>query len=140
MRRSTIGFNNWRSVDTDPEFNLTGSDEDKLNALQIMSTELNPSSEILELHKRKIAPIQPIVQAVNSVMGRGGSFSTNVVVLRKELAKAESNDEDIDRMNALGDYFVGHECNAAVHSLNYSLDGLEKAITAVAKRQERTNG
>lgn len=135
----SLSFNDWQPSKDLPEYNLTGSTEDRLVAIKKLREETAVDQTVIDNHKQIIGPIAPMVQAVNSASSFANSLGSNMRVMMKALEKSRDEGDDLQRMHGVADYYIGHECTVILGILDSALGKVEAAIAVVAANQGATN-
>lgn len=132
----SLGFDDWQPWGDLPEYNLSGSSEDQLIAIKKLRDETAVDQAVLDKHKQVIVPIAPLVQAINSASSFATSLGSNMRVMMKALEKARVEGDALKRMHGTADYYIGHECSAALYILDTALGKVEAAMAVVASNLE----
>jgi len=135
----SMGFDDWQPSPDFPEYNLSGSLGEQLIVVKKLREETAVAQAVLDNHKQVIVPIAPLVQAINSASSFANSLGSNMRVMMKELEKARANDEGLERMQSIADYYIGHECTVALGISDTALGKVEVAIAVVEANQRSAN-
>lgn len=135
----SVGFEDWQPSTEFPEYNLSGSAENRLIAIKKLRDETAVDQDVINNHKQIIVPIAPLVQAVNTASSFANGLGSNMRAMMKALEKSRVEGDELNRMHGTADYYIGHECTVALGILDSGLGKVEAAIAVVASNQEVAN-
>lgn len=135
----SVGFQDWQPLAEFPEHNLSGSAEERLIAIKKLRDETAVNQDVINNHKQVIAPIAPLVQAVNTTSSFANSLGSNMRAMMKALEKSRVEGDELKRMHGTADYYIGHECTVALGTLDFGFDKVEAAIAVVKTNNRSAN-